>query len=220
MGAVLNASATADEYYFGMIFGSQTKPLHFRYTHTWATIVRAVGDGPDLSTYNLELSTISWLPRTFEVKVYRRSPEPGINLDLYQTLRVVLGNGESVTMWGPFVVRKELWEGSLSIRSVLDSGQAQYRAIDGSKDLMISDCVHAVAALDPVMGRNHYPLVRIGRPASRYMAHEFVRRSSFDQYLYNNSWLIPRLGLDRYPIEVVPPQAIAKAPCGLCLLPD
>ena len=45
-------------------------------------------------------------------------------------------------------------------------------------------------------------------------------RSVFDQYQYNNAWLIPRLGLDRYPIEVVPPQAIAKAPCGLCKLPD
>ena len=98
-----------------------------------------MGDGPDLSTYNLELSTISWLPRTFEVKVFRLSPEPGINLDLYQTLRVVLANGESVTMWGPFVVRKELWEGSLLIRSILDSGAAEYRAISTSRNLLISD---------------------------------------------------------------------------------
>ena len=45
-----------------MIFGSQSKPKLLRYTHTWATFVRAVGEGPDLNTYSLELSTISWLP--------------------------------------------------------------------------------------------------------------------------------------------------------------
>ena len=73
--------------------------------------------------------------------------------------------------------------------------------------------------MDPVFGRNHYPLVRIGKPASRYIAHELVQRSVYDQYQYNSAWLIPRLGLDRYPIEVVPPQAIAKAPCGLCKHP-
>lgn len=220
LGPLLNGSASADEYYFGIIFGSQSEPKQLRYTHTWVTLIRAVGEGPDLGTYNLELSTISWLPRTFEVKVLRPWPEPGINLDLYQTLRVVLANRESITMWGPFVTRKEVWERSLAIRSFLDSGQAQYRAIDGSLDMQISDCIHAVAALDPVMGRGHYPLIRIGKPASRYIAHEVMQRSRFDQYLYNNAWLIPRLGLNCYPIEVVPPQAIAKAPCGLCKRPD
>jgi hypothetical protein len=220
LGAVLNGSASADEYYFSMIFGSQSEPKQLRYTHTWITLIRAVGEGPDLSTYNLELSTISWLPRTLEVRVLSPCPEPGINLDLYQTLDTVLANRESITMWGPFVNHKGVWERSLLIRSFLDSGQAQYRAIDGSTDMEISDCIHAVAALDPVMGRGHYPLIRIGKPASRYIAHQVMQRSRFDQYLYNNAWLIPRLGLDRYPIEVVPPQAIAKAPCGLCKLPD
>ena len=44
-------AAGADEYYFAMIFGSQSKPKLLRYTHTWATIVRAVGEGPDLNAY-------------------------------------------------------------------------------------------------------------------------------------------------------------------------
>jgi hypothetical protein len=220
LGALLNTSASASEYYFTMIFGSQSEPKQLRYTHTWLTVIRAVGEGPDLSTYNLELSTISWLPRTLEVRVFSPCPEPGINLDLYETLRVVLASGESITMWGPFVSHEELWERSLFIRSILDSGQSQYRAIDCSMDMRISDCIHAVAALHSELGRGHYPLIRIGKPASRYIAHKVMQRSRFDQYLYNNSWLIPRLGLDRYPIEVVPPQAIAKAPCGLCKHPD
>ena len=213
-------AAGADDYYFAMIFGSQSKPKQLRYTHTWATIVRAVGEGPDLNTYQLELSTISWLPRTLDVKVLRPKPEPGVNLDLYQTLQAIMANDESITMWGPFVVRPEVWQRSLQIRQILESGQAEYRAISTARNILISDCIHAVAAMDPMFGRNHYPLVRIGKPASRYIAHEVMQRSIYDQYQYNNAWLIPRLGLDRYPIEVVQPQAIAKATCGLCKRPD
>jgi hypothetical protein len=66
------------------------------------------------------------------------------------------------------------------------------------------------------MGRGNYSLIRIGKPASRSIAHEFMQRSVLDQYLDNNAWLIPRLGPHRFPIQIVPPQAIAKAPCGLC----
>jgi hypothetical protein len=217
LGILISAqAAVSEEYVFSMVFGSQSEPKQLRYTHTWVTMVRAVGEGPDLSTYNLELSTISWLPKTMDIKVLRPWGEPGVNLDLYQTLSAVLANQESITMWGPFVTRRELWGRSLYIRSILDSGLAQYRAISSPNNLLVGDCVHAVAAMDPVFGRGHYPLIRIGKPASRYMVHEIMRRSIFDQYQYNNAWLIPRLGLDRYPIEVVPPQAIAKAPCGLC----
>jgi hypothetical protein len=213
-------SASADEYYFAMIFGSQSQPKLLRYTHTWATLVRAVGEGPDLNSYQLELNTISWLPRTLEVRVLRPWPEPGVNLDLYQTIQAILAKKESITMWGPFVAHPELWGEAMMVRQVMDSGRAQYRAISSPHNLLISDCIHAVAGVDPVMGRGHYPLIRIGKPASRYIAHQIMQRSVYDQYRYDNSWLIPRLGLDQYPIEVVPPQAIAKAPCGLCMLPD
>ena len=41
-----------------------------------------------------------------------------------------------------------------------------------------------------------------------------------EQERYDNSWLIPRLGLDRYPIEVVPPRRIPRRNCVLCLCPE
>ena len=195
---------------------AQAAPLHPHLGHPGARI----RDGPDLNTYNLELSTISWLPATLDVKVLRPWPETGVNLDLYQTIQAMQANRESITLWGPFVIRPEIWQRSLFIRQILESGRAEYRAISTARNLLISDCIHAVAAMDPVFGRGHYPLIRIGKPASRYIAHQVMMRSVFDQYQYNNAWLIPRLGLDRYGIEVVPPQAIAKAPCGLCKLPD
>ena len=78
--------------------------------------------------------------------------------------------------------------------------------------------------MDPVFGRGHYPLIRIGDPASRFLAREIVVRSvenrGIDQAAYDNSWLIPRLGLDRHAIEVVSPQQIPPRRCLLCRCPE
>jgi hypothetical protein len=99
----------------------------------------------------------------------------------------------------------------------------RYRAIDTPRDLLISDCIHAVAAVDPDFGRSHYPLIRIGKPASRYIARQIMTRAAargLYQELFDNSWLIPRFGLDGYPIEVVSPQRIPSRNCLLCLRPE
>ena len=105
-----------------MVFGSQSHPKQLRYTHTWATFIKATGEGSDPNAYALESNTISWLPATLEVKVFRPWPEPGVNLDLYQTLRAMHANGESVTMWGPFIVGPEVYQRSLWVQSIIASG--------------------------------------------------------------------------------------------------
>ena len=214
-----NASK-ANEYYYVMIFGSQTRPKQLRYTHTWAVAVRASGQGSDLSKYALETHTISWLPRTEVVKVWRHRPEPGENLSLEATLRLMEKDRERIIMWGPFVVDKLLYGRFIAVENRLNSGKILYRAIDGDLNLDISDCVHAVAAVDPRFGRLHYPLVRIGIPASRYISRQIMFLSESNQYFYDNSWLIPRLGLNRHPITVVPPRDIPYRGCFLCNHPE
>ena len=72
-----------------------------------------------------------------------------MNLDLYQTLNAVYSNRESVTMWGPFVIDKEIYDRSLWVLQIIASGAPQYRAISSPGNLLISDCIHAVAAVDP-----------------------------------------------------------------------
>ena len=58
----------------------------------------------------------------------------------------------------------------------------------------------------------------------RFFAREIMVRSvenrGVDQAAFDNSWLIPRLGLDRYPITVVPPQQIPQRRCVLCRHPE
>jgi hypothetical protein len=155
-------TALGGESYYVMIFGSESRPKMLRHTHTWATFIRAVGEGPDPRNYALWVHTISWLPRTLEVHVWRPCPEPGVNLDLYQTLDFAHADCQSVTMWGPFLIRREGYEKSLRVLQALASGAVEYRAISTSWNLLVSDCIHAIAAVDPVFGREHYPLIRVG----------------------------------------------------------
>jgi hypothetical protein len=208
--------AESAEFYYAIIFGSQSQPKKLKYTHTWATFVRAVGEGTDPNNYALTVHTISWLPQTLQVRVLRPWPEPGVNLDLDESFAAVSSNGEHVIAWGPFLIRPELYAKSIEVYNVLESGVCRYRAIDGPADLLISDCIHAVAAVDPEFGRTHYPLIRIGIPASRYISRQIMQRSVYDQKTMDNSWLIPRIGLDRYCVEIISPQQMADRGCPLC----
>ena len=221
--AVAAPATEAAEFYYAMVFGSQSHPKLLRYTHTWATFVRAVGEGPDPSAYALEHHTISWLPTTLDVRVWNPVPEEGVNLGLYESIGAVRASNQRITMWGPFLIPPDVYQRSLRVRAILESGEVQYRAISGPGNLLVSDCIHAVAACDPIFGRDHYPLIRIGKPASRFIAREIMTRSlrnrGINQAAYDNSWLIPRLGLDRYPIEFVLPQAIPAEGCVLCRCP-
>ncbi|MFO0909245.1 MAG: hypothetical protein U0794_12995 [Isosphaeraceae bacterium] len=214
------APARGAEFYYVLIFGSQSQPKRLKYSHTWATFIKADGDGLDPDAYSLTAHTISWLPRTLDVRVWSPVPEEGVNLSLDDTIRFVMGQDQQIRLWGPFIVTRELYERSLRVYSILENGQARYRAISGQYDLLISDCIHAVAAVDPELGRDHYPLIRVGIPASRHIARQIVMRSIYDQTQSDHSWLIPRLGLDRYPMTVVPPRSIDASPCFLCIHPE
>jgi hypothetical protein len=58
------SSAQANEGYYVLIFGSQSHPKLLKYTHTWATFVRAVGDesNPDRSLHGLSAHPIMAAP--------------------------------------------------------------------------------------------------------------------------------------------------------------
>ncbi|HEY2157083.1 MAG TPA: hypothetical protein VGH33_15750, partial [Isosphaeraceae bacterium] len=86
----LASPARAGEYYYALIFGSDSSPKRLRYTHTWATFIKATGEGTDPNGYAIEMRTISWLPQRLDVRVLNPVPEPGVNLDLYRTLEVEL----------------------------------------------------------------------------------------------------------------------------------
>ena len=204
--------AKAGDVFYIMVFGSESNPKQLRYSHTYATFVRATGEGPNPANYTLTAHTISWLPRSLDVRVGRVHPEPGVNLDFDATMRFVLNNHQTVTMWGPYLTTREIYNKSIEVFNKLNSGRELYRAIDGPFNNKVSDCIHAVGEVDPQFGRRHYALDKVGKPASAFIAQQMVRRSRVDQSRIDNSWLIPRLGLTSYPIEYVGNQGTARLP--------
>lgn len=170
LASLCSAEARSEEFYYALIFGSQSHPKLFRYTHTWVTFVRAVGVGPDPNDYAVEAHTISWLPATLDIRPLALFPEQGANLDLYQSLAAVSKDHESVTMWGPFLITGPVYERSLSVRQILESGAARYRASRMTGNLLVSDCIQAVLAVDPIFGGDRRPPLRVGKPAGRHIA--------------------------------------------------
>ena len=148
-------------------------------------------------------------------------PEPGVNLDLYRTLDAVYQDRENVTMWGPFRILP------LGLRAFAP-GQGDPRQRGGA----IPGDQHAAEPADqrlhPCRGRGRSrlrprplpadPHRQAGQPVHRPPGDD--RGASSTNGESDNSWLIPRLGLDRYPIEVVPPQQIPKRNCFLCRCPE
>ena len=209
------AAATAGEAHYLLVFGAQSSPKRLENCHSWATFVRASWDDADPSgTLMLQQHTLGWVPASLDVRVWDLHPVPGANLDLHSTLAWVYSRGEAVTLFGPMQVRKELYDRSLEQLGRLQRGEIAYRAIDTRFDLEVSDCIHSVTDIDPDFGRGHFPLIRVGRSASRYIASQVAGRSAYDQRYVHAGWLVPALGLDRYPIEVVPPQALANVRSG------
>jgi hypothetical protein len=208
----ISRPAKAGDRFYVLIFGSESDPKKLRNSHTFATFVRATGEGADPSTSAVTAHTISWVPRSLDVRINRVHPEPGLNLDLASTLRFVYHDHQNVTMWGPYLITPEIYNRSIEEYNKLNSGQELYRSVDGPINNKISDCIHAVGEVDPRFGRRHYALDKIGKPASAYIAQQIVRRSQFDHSLYDNRWLIPRLGLTNYPIEFVDSRGTAHLP--------
>jgi hypothetical protein len=201
--------AQAEERYYVLIFGSESTPRVPRYTHTWATFVKASGEDPDASTYHIdEVSTISWLPANLKVRALRLRAEEGVNLDLETTLFHILPR-QRVSQWGPFQISQELYEGAVARKAELESGAVKYKASDpnfGPRVPYVSNCIHAITDLDPEFGRLYYlELRRFGEAASHWAAHQLVFRGRRINPEENLDWINQGLGLDQYSIVHRPP---------------
>ena len=205
----LPRSAWGDERHYVLIFGAQASATRIKDKHTWATFVRAVGEGSDPAGYGITAHTISLVPASGRVRVYALDPEPARNLDLSGSLAYARQRGANTTVWGPFLIRPDVYRKSLDVWGLMNSGAVTYRAIDTLRDSLISDCIHAVSAVDPDFGRGHYPLIRTGKSASRYIARQILQRTDPDRTRPDETWLVMALGLWGQPgIEVIPPSRL------------
>jgi hypothetical protein len=191
------------ERYFVLIFGSQSTPLQPKYTHTWATVAKVTGcDGPGAPT--VEEHTISWMPASLDIHPWSFRVEPGTNLPLNFTIEEMLRNNERVSVWGPYEIAAGLYHRFLVQKGFMDSGQVGYQCIDSVGEAARTgtgcDCIHAITDMDPLFARNRYPLSYFGNSASRHIVRQIQTRPIIICPTQDHGWLLPLLGLDKYPI--------------------
>ena len=113
-------------------------------------------------------------------------------------------NGERISMWGPY----EVWHGAYvrfrTQKAFLESGQIGYQCVDTVGEAARKgngcNCIHAISDLDPQWGRLEYPLAQFGQAASEHIVKQILERPIVIDPPRTHDWLIPALGLDRYPI--------------------
>jgi len=202
-----------DERYFLILYGSQDLLRRPAYTHTWATLVRmrASDVGPCGSITPgcidpaLDVHTISWLPTKGKIDPGSRTVEPGRNYGLHETMKFAYDTKQSVAVWGPY----EVWHGFahrfLVQKQFLDSGAVGYQCIDSRGEAARTgdgcDCIHAITDMDPIYPRWEYPLLYYGKPATAHLVRRLMHSPIWIQPRETHDWLLPRLGLDAYPIE-------------------
>jgi hypothetical protein len=200
--ALLPAAVRAGESYYVIIFGAQRDIAEPNHTHSWATFVRVCG-GPGGGW--IEHHTISWLAAKLAFDVRDRSPEPGVNLDLYGTLNWALGDGQHLSMWGPFQIEPELYFKAMQQIGRLSSGAVQYKAVDfGYRTERVSNCIHAVSDLAGAP-RARVVIPGYGQTARRVLTARL--RKFMIEPRQTHPWVADALGLNHYPIrqrEVVP----------------
>jgi hypothetical protein len=198
LGMTITPAARCDEFFYLLVFGSQTPRPCPRYSHTFATFVRATGRGPCAESYQLECNTISWLPEGGDVRLAALMPECGRNLDLDTTLHWATGTGQHIALWGPYQIDRELYGRALHQVALLESGAVCYKAIDtGYLSGHVSNCIHAVAAVADGHGRLLLS-PGFGEVASYWVSLRF--RPWLVEPRRRHDWVASRLGLDGWPI--------------------
>ena len=183
-----------NESYYMTIFSAQADSRDPRRTHSFASFVKAIGTGDSAKDYPIEVHTISWMPRSLDIVILRRHPEPGANLDLESSLRWAESRNCRVSMWGPYQISKELYDRAIKQEARLNSGLVLYKALDRRfRPGMASNCIHAVSDLDTDNGLLHSGQGR-GEAASRQVAQHLNR------WIINpgqtHAWVASRLGLN------------------------
>jgi hypothetical protein len=187
------AGVRAGERFYVIVFAYQGEPPLPRNTHTFATFVRATGEGARPENHRVEAHTISWAPASGAVRAARLLPERGANLDLAATLRQAHRLGSRVSRWGPFQVQRELYERALGQIARLESGAVAYKVLDSlGRPCSASNCIHAVSDMDADRGLLVTGLAS-GAQASLLVVQHF-RRWMVNQHL-SHEWIADRLGL-------------------------
>jgi hypothetical protein len=195
--AVTN-SARADEFYYVLVFGSQQVPARATYSHSFAIFAKATGQGPCAQSYQLEAHTISWTPQAMDIRIGALLPECGQNLEINHTMQWALSTGQRISLWGPYQIRRDLYDRALAQINLLESGRVKYKAVDsGFPTNIASNCIHAISSV----ADGHR--LRVMSPSFGETASYYVTRR-LEPWIIDpcqkHDWVFERLGLGAYPV--------------------
>jgi hypothetical protein len=196
----LAGAARAGEAYYMLIFGSQRPVVNRpKYSHTFATFVRYIDGCGGSPGPQVEAFTLSWLPVKGELTITTLRPECGRNYDLHSTIRLVMSQGQRVSVWGPYQVHRVLYERAYCQKCRLDSGTMQYKTVDvGYPGECVSNCIHSIIGVSPDAPNLHIGPPGWGETAS-YFATLSMRPWIIDPSR-THDWLLGQLGLCGYPL--------------------
>jgi hypothetical protein len=193
-----------------LVFASQSTPKLPRYTHTWATVVRVRRQGPN-RPLEIDCETISWLPASLQIRTWDLRIEPGLNLDLRQTIDLLRAQGQRISLWGPYEIEPELYCHFLKQKAFLESGRVGYQALDELGEAGITgnglNCIHAVANCDERIG---CPLWSFGESAGESIVENLADYGALVRSTQSHDWLISALGLNDYHIHRRGPPCIVE----------
>jgi hypothetical protein len=142
-----------DEKYYLILFASQQGGNQARFSHSFATFVKVTGSEESETPLQVEHHTISWLPKTLKIVLLRRTPETGVNLSLKASLDWARKVNGGITAWGPFQIKKELFDKAMRQIQRLESGQVLYKAMDRAyRPGVATNCIHAISDINDQQG--------------------------------------------------------------------
>jgi hypothetical protein len=201
--STLNYAEPGERFYV-LVFSSQTVPARPKYAHSWAAVVRTVekeGCGASIA----EQQTISWLPASLDIQPLYLHPVPPVNLGLHETIRYAQGNGERVSLWGPYECRPSFFHRFVIQKDFLESGRIGFQSDDNNGEAARTGdaccCIHAITDMDPEYGRSNYPLIWFGDSASEHIVDRFAERGSILHPETEHEWLMEALDLKGYEIK-------------------
>lgn len=197
----------AEDRYYMMVFGAQAEPNVPRMSHVHAVFVHATQDKWGTRQIQ-EHHCISWLPRSLSVEPLRRVPEAGVNLGLAESNRLYASMGSQIAMWGPFRIKKDLYDMAARQAERLNRNEISYICLDWRhRGGGASNCHHAVSDLDTTQPPLNTGTAR-GHGAAAMVVNHFARHvvpSSED-----TRWVTDRLNLRPTEVRFVTPQAVAS----------
>src|SRR6266404_628558 len=181
--------------YYMTIFSAQAADSRDpRRTHSFATFVKTIGTGEPAKESSIDVHTISWMPQSLNIVVFRGKPEAGTNLDLPSSLRWAESRNCRVSMWGPFQIDKELYDRAIKQEARLNSGEVLYKALYRRfRPGIASNCIHAISDLDLANG-----LLNTGRGRGDVASSQVAEH--LERWMINpkktHAWVASRLGLN------------------------